>query len=552
MTFNPSSTIYLCNVPIDNTYKNQIYFASKDSQWVYFTSKDVKPFANYLTVRKTLADGSLQSSVKVDANIETLYGYNYMYYQNANHGTRWFYAFITKLIYINEGTTEIVFETDVWQTWFKDIEILESFVEREHSETDEVGDNLIPESFNPKIFEYTHLKAIESNSGHGYLVGCSENSKPKSWWTETFGGVEIEGAEYSGVYQGAYFFFFYNVNNLNSFLEYMQAENDDCILFITVIPMWVVENSIKGINFGDYKAPENPTEGRVTGSTKPFLKNVDITTNYLTHKFGMENGVKNNKMYTAPFMSLVITNNSDTEKVYNLEDFTDGNLVSFTICGDVCANPSVMAYPKNYKGVLENFKHGVSITEYPQCSFNTDTYKLWLNKNKASLKKDIASGLFLIGSAASAYLTGGASLGAIGATASFGANLIGNTICKTEQASHEANDVSQGSTSNNLLTGLGENTLRAYLRTIRKDEAESIDNYFTMYGYQTNKLKIPNLWKRKCFNYVKTIDVNIVGGIPHDDLQQIRAMFNNGVTFWKSTATVGDYTVDNSPMQLDG
>ena len=84
MTFNPTSTIYLCNVPIDSTYQNEIYFASPIQQQNYFSSKTVQPFTNYLTVRKTLPDGYLQSSVKVDANIDTLQSKNcnYMYYQN--------------------------------------------------------------------------------------------------------------------------------------------------------------------------------------------------------------------------------------------------------------------------------------------------------------------------------------------------------------------------------------------------------------------------------------------------------------------------------------
>ena len=80
MAFNPNSTIYLCNVPIDNTYTHQLYFASIAKQNEYFLTRVQKTFANYLTVRKTLPDGSLQSSVKVGANIDDLQNCNYMYY----------------------------------------------------------------------------------------------------------------------------------------------------------------------------------------------------------------------------------------------------------------------------------------------------------------------------------------------------------------------------------------------------------------------------------------------------------------------------------------
>ena len=213
MAFNPNSTIVLCNVPIDNTYKNQIYFPDRESQQSYFNSvAPRRTFAEYLTVRETLPNGSLQSAIKVNANIDDLYQYNYMYYRNANHGTRYFYAFITKLIYVNEGTTKIVFETDVWQTWFSDITIKESFVEREHSFYDELGEHLVAEKFMPTTYKYDEIHAFEDMFTYGYLVVTSQGTHNRNWWDETFKPHEegsIQGDVYSGIYQGCFFFYFY-------------------------------------------------------------------------------------------------------------------------------------------------------------------------------------------------------------------------------------------------------------------------------------------------------------------------------------------------------
>lgn len=52
-------------------------------------------------------------------------------YQNENYSTKWFYAFIDNMKYINDSMTEISISTDVWQTWQFDLTFLESFVERE-------------------------------------------------------------------------------------------------------------------------------------------------------------------------------------------------------------------------------------------------------------------------------------------------------------------------------------------------------------------------------------------------------------------------------------
>ena len=246
MSFNPSSTIYLCNVPIDNTYKHQIFFGTATRQRSYFSSHVVKTFANYLTVRKTLPNGSTQSSVKVSANIDDLYNCNYMYYQNANHGTRWFYAFITNLIYINEGTTEIVFETDVYQTWLFDVELLESYVVREHSTIDVPGSNIVPESFNFQDYFYELIKEDDTLSKWGYLVGTTEHNFDDSWLEGILGdlfGGEVGGKLMSGIYQGLYFFYFDTEAKLNTFLSDIKQ---DSVVFICAIPEFCIsENDIE-------------------------------------------------------------------------------------------------------------------------------------------------------------------------------------------------------------------------------------------------------------------------------------------------------------------
>lgn len=52
-------------------------------------------------------------------------------YQNTSYSQKWFYAYIDNMRYVNDSMTEIRIITDVWQTWQFDIQIKESFVERE-------------------------------------------------------------------------------------------------------------------------------------------------------------------------------------------------------------------------------------------------------------------------------------------------------------------------------------------------------------------------------------------------------------------------------------
>ena len=528
MAFNPSSTIYLCNVPIDSTYKNQIYFATLTEQQKYFASKVKKHFTEYRTVRTVRADGSTQSTVRVECNIEVLQSLpcNYMYYRNANHGTKFFYAFITKFVYVNEEVTDIHFETDVYQTWLFDVSIKQSYVVREHSATDEIGDNVVQEKFNIQDF-YSFNLGISNLEKWGYLIGSSESGY------DFLNGGFIQ----SGIYQGLYFFYSEDASAVRSFIDEMQEEHDECIQFIAVIPKFTVSNAI----YDNDVSSEEISDMMLAPSTEPAKETISIDFSARAYNFNGYNP-KNNKLYTYPFSKLVVTNHSGDRAEYKLEDFYDRNNVEFNMYGDISANPSITLIPLDYQGIKENYDCGISINGFPQCSFTSDTFKLWLAKNQYAVGMDLATG---IGNIAVGIATASSGVGALQAMS--GVTGVANTINSVYQTSREPNKAHSGSTKNNLLTAIGKNRYDFYWEYIKKEHAETIDNFFTMYGYQTNKLKVPNVSARPYFNYVQTIDINIVGAIPNEDMERLKNVYNSGVTLWKSNATVGDYSVDNSP-----
>ena len=59
-----------------------------------------------------------------------------------------FFAFINSSEYISNTVSEIHFEIDVIQSWFFDFTLQRCFIEREHSITDEIGDNIVGEEIN--------------------------------------------------------------------------------------------------------------------------------------------------------------------------------------------------------------------------------------------------------------------------------------------------------------------------------------------------------------------------------------------------------------------
>ena len=83
---------------------------------------------------------------------------------------------------------------------------------------------------------------------------------------------------------------------------------------------------------------------------------------------------------------------------------------------------------------------------------------------------------------------------------------------------------------------------------IRPEYAKMIDDYFTAFGYATNRLKKPNISSRPHWNYVRTSNCRILGTMPSDDENVICDIFNHGITFWKHLDEVGNYGLDNRPL----
>lgn len=137
----PNTTLYLLsNVPLDNTYTDTIYFENINAQQTFFNTKISRTFTN-LTYQR-IGD----NRIRVQASADSLYNCNYLMFQNTGFGNKWFYAFITETPkYINDNTTEIVYEIDVMQTYFFDAVLKPSYIIRQHQSTDIAGDNTLPE-----------------------------------------------------------------------------------------------------------------------------------------------------------------------------------------------------------------------------------------------------------------------------------------------------------------------------------------------------------------------------------------------------------------------
>src|ERR1700752_89375 len=126
MAVSPSTEVRLLSVPWNNDYRNLMDFDSVAQQTSYMISKS-SLFIDEFTYQRQ------ERTLKVLQNIDMLMFCNYVMYKNDEYGlNKWFYAFVTAKRYINPFTTELVLETDVFQTWQFDVTFKDSFIERSH------------------------------------------------------------------------------------------------------------------------------------------------------------------------------------------------------------------------------------------------------------------------------------------------------------------------------------------------------------------------------------------------------------------------------------
>ena len=149
----------LAGVPLDATYRHSIYFASAGAQQSYFAGKTVSglSWSDCMYHRENAA-------IRVNAPIEDCETVNYAMFQNTAYGTKWFYAFVVEHTYINANCTELKIQLDVLQTWYFDYQIQPGFIERHHSLTDVIGENVVAESLSIGEYE-TAATAIEGGDG---------------------------------------------------------------------------------------------------------------------------------------------------------------------------------------------------------------------------------------------------------------------------------------------------------------------------------------------------------------------------------------------------
>lgn len=526
----PESDLILLTVPLEIDNKNQLTFANATAQYNYFHGLTGKrTFDKFTYIRK-------DAVIKVPELIDNLYQYNYVMYRNENFSNKWFYAYITGLEFESPTCTAISIKTDVWQTWFPYIILKTSFVEREHVNDDTVGLHTIPEGLEVGDYLIEKTKLVDLTAG-SFMV-CFMVTEPPYNGAPVTHITQSLGNAFCGLLT-----FATRLGDASKIIEMYDrssATTTDAVVNIYMIPEELVYTN-------QYSTWTVDTLSASIFQLQTSALTVNTASETETQTFQGYTPV-NKKLLCYPYKYARVTNNAGTDIEYRWEDFSKNQAGNFTMNTKViglasCGSPTKLVF-ENYKNHNSTeLASGITGSKLPTCAWKTDYYTNWLTQNAVNI--GVSTATAALGIAAGVLTAGTSTLATAGAVAG-SAMSIGRTMGEITKAKTTPDQAKGDSTLGDLNFAWQDSGFNIYDMAIRKEYAQIIDNYFSEFGYKVNLVKIPNISSRANWNYIKTIGCLIVGDIPQEDLNEIKGMFDAGITFWHNPATFGDYSQSNT------
>ena len=564
----PQTDVYLLKVPLEINDINQLTFSNANAQFTYFNSLPKLSVDNFTYQRK---DGV----IRFGAPYDDLITYNYVMYRNEGYSNKWFYAYITNMEYMNNNTTDISIKTDVWQTWQFDLTYKPVLIDREHANTDVAGDNTLPEGL--ELGEMvcngstTNFGGVGGEQMSNYClvaeVSQIENEGESATMSYSWGsGSHDETPKINSMDRGTIPLIIGMYDGDGNTAEHVTTLYDKAGLGDSIVNIYMLPKTLIGSYYELWIAVTpagQSTESRRFAVPASKSGTYDLGTTTFT-KPTTVNGYtpKNKKVLSYPFCYFNISNNSGSCLPYRYEDFQ--STISFSVEGTFGVSGSTKAIPQNYLNISTGNALDYSITgpKYPVCSWKSDSYTNWLTQNAVNMetqwKTTILGGLLGVASGAyQGYSTGKqynlsplkmGTVGAVTGGISMGGDMISlareQHLAKTS-ANFVSDQVRGNLNAGDFVWAKYRSPFTYMPMSIKAEYARCIDEFFSQYGYKCNRVKVPNITGRRNWNYVKTVGCYIQADIPQDDLQEIKIMFDKGVTFWHNPSTFGDYSQNN-------
>lgn len=439
-------------VPLDIGGEDTFYFPDRDSQNAYFDGLVESLLTFNARDYKFIREGY----VSVGRPHDYLQNCNYLRFKNQDlNGAlmiaeKWYYAFITKIEYINDNVTGVYFTIDVLQTWLPHIDynLNECFIERMHSESDGVGANLATETvraYKNKNYEESLYDIMDEGFYVGVLFtyqdALFDNFKIADTAPDESGyrySAELGTQMMDGTVSGANLVLFKGDDDgidemrkaikqtTNASWNDKDYINVEKVLALYMIPAKLINEDIlptlgAGDTFWKWKGKTIPTYRYISGQPhEPLstgLKSAVFTPNFELLKIGTYEP-KNAKLLTSQYTNYEVTNVEGNTATLEPEGFvreTGGSesriIPHFTFISSSLPPQKIgvkcLSYPTDkYYGTKLANDQMFQIGELPGVSLSISTYRDWLVKQTLQKIQAVAPVAFTAASGYASFVSG--------------------------------------------------------------------------------------------------------------------------------------------------
>lgn len=582
----------LSGIPFSNDYKHTRWFDSSTEQTAYFLGKTPV----HEMTRASFQRQDNKTFIAVNKRIDSLYGVNYVMFQNEDYSTKWFYGFVTRLEYKNDATTYVHVQLDLFQTWKNRIQFQPSFVVREHRPLWQSDGrpvvNTIDEGLEYGLeYDTVSVERIQPSDGIQFLVIISKT--PMHVGND---GNDIKPVRIGMPQPLTYYVVPYDTKNPTVVVA--DGEGDSSVIndpttvmkdlyanekaVNNIVSMYITDHIGKAITITRTQGQPTVIKGlypdsfpNVTIGDNTNCLYVKSLSNFTTdlipvsdNKYADFVPVTESKLLMYPYTNIVLDDFKGNRTAYKVE-YINGNHLGLMVKGSLGLSNYVSYGIDNYNhgNVMDNPEFGALNNESALISnvpndvtVINDYLSAFLQGNRNQIENQENSILFNgVMNGIQAGVSGAGSAmerNPFGVAQAVGqvAQGAGNTVLELQGIEAKQKDIAnipptiQKMGSNTAYSmGHGFNGVYLIKKQIKAEYRRKLQAFFNMYGYKTNEVKVPNFHTRRYWNYVQTKGCVILGDFNADDLVELKAIFDNGITLWH-TDQVGNYELANEVL----
>ena len=340
------------------------------------------------------------------------------------------------------------------------------------------------------------------------------------------------------------------------YLPYLDGESSSWVIGTALTDE--AKGNILPVSVNNLKSPDGVKYGETVRtrllSIPDDLKDVELGSCHIFDKSGCDIGgnfkwQNEGKLHFYPYTYLQYNDNISNPITIYPQYVDNPTEAKIKVRHALNIQGQYLLYVNSYRGDTTGFSSGV-LTEGISIPTASNPYVDWYmanqnqiqnqrNMNAIGIVGGLVGGAVTVGASA---LTGNA-IGVLGGVGQMTSGFINSAKYEMTLASQERDSQNQPSSVQNtsgnsaffrqLASGGIEHGLRENRYRYNDADMTRIATYFHQYGYAQNKLMQPSFKGRKYWNYLQTSDCHLkVPNCPKEHLQQLKAIFDSGVTVW--------------------